>query len=75
MKAFKKFPLSVTLQAFYKRKGNRDTDNTVPGIKLFIDALKHLKLIPEDDTRYIGKVTMLPPVVGWSKDETVITIE
>lgn len=71
---FKNYPLSVTCQLQFKAKHNRDTDNTIMGVKLTLDTLKHIKQIPDDDTRYIGKITLLPPTSGWQKDETIIKL-
>lgn len=71
---FASFPLRVTTQPVYSDKRKRDTDNTITAAKLFIDALKHLELIPEDDPRYIGKITLLPPSHGDS-DYTIIKVE
>lgn len=75
MKPFTKFPLKITTQPTYKDNRKRDTDNTITAAKLFIDAIKHLGLIPDDTPEYVGAIELLPPRLGSVSDMTYITIE
>jgi len=71
MKPFTAFPLKVTLQLHCNID---DTDNTVMGLKFALDGLKLAGMIPDDNKKYIGAITLLPPTSIREKDETVITI-
>ena len=71
MEPFTKFPLGIKLELHCNIQ---DPDNTIMGLKFALDGLKHAGMIPDDSKKYIGVITLLPPVSGQSKDETIITI-
>jgi len=65
----KKVDISIT--AYYKDKRRHDSDNICA--KLYIDGLKEAGILLDDDTRYVGKVTV-EAKIGQKEDKVVIKI-
>lgn len=74
IKKITEFPINILTQSFFKSKKVRDTDNTMLANKLVCDGLVGAGIIPDDNTKYVGIQTIMPPIIGDKKDETVVVI-
>lgn len=68
----KKKKVDILIIGYFKDKRRHDSDNI--NSKLYIDGLKVARLIKDDDTRYVGKVTT-EAKIGQKEDKVVIWIK
>ena len=66
-----KFPVDISITAYYKDKRRRDSDNILG--KIYVDSLVP-KLLPDDNTKYVRKVTT-QAIIGAEKDKVVLEIK
>jgi len=66
-----KFPVDISIRAYYKDKRRRDSDNICS--KLYIDGLVP-KILPDDNVKYVRKVTT-QAIIGAEEDKVVLEIK
>jgi len=65
-----KFPVDISIRAYYKDKRRRDSDNICS--KLYIDGLVP-KILPDDNVKYVRKVTT-QAIIGAEDNKIEISI-